>query len=391
MPKISSRQLTISQIDTILRQLILSDSFESSPFYEQEINELMELKAHILSYRYFDRARESSIPKSLEHRTLLLTLPNDEFRQAFRMNKDTFVFILNKIEAHEIFKNAGTHKQQPVWVQLLVALERFGFDGNACSVGKVARNMGISSGTVILFSNRVIEALVSIIPNWIKWSTPAQRKRTSRYFEENHNLKGCVGVLDGTLVNLCQKPFLNGETYWTRKQRYSMNVQIICNHKREIIYYQTGYPGSCHDSLCFKNTDICKHPEKYMSNGEYLLADAGYALSPNVVVPYRSPAGEELEFNRKFSSARIIIEHVMGLLKGRWSSLRGLRVKIHKPEDVERANRWIVAILVLHNIVMKFKDNWEEEIEEDETDIYAGEEINTTGIELRERVRDMIM
>jgi hypothetical protein len=128
-----------------------------------------------------------------------------------------------------------------------------------------------------------------------------------------------------------------------------------------------------------------------MSNGEYLLADAGYALSPKVVVPYRSPVGEELEFNRKISPARIIIEHVMGLLKGRWSSLRGLRVKIHKPEDVERANRWIVAILVLHNIVMKFKDNWEEEIEEDETDIYAGEEINTTGRELRERVRDMIM
>ncbi len=45
-----------------------------------------------------------------------------------------------------------------------------------------------------------------------------KRKKTSDYFEDNQNLKGCIGVLGGTLVNMCEKPSFDGETYWTRKQ-----------------------------------------------------------------------------------------------------------------------------------------------------------------------------
>lgn len=361
---------------------------------ENEIQELLELKAQILSFRYFNKS--DRIPKSLEYRTMLLTLPQNDFRQAFRMNKDTFISVLNRIEGHPVFQNDSLHKQQPAWVQLLVALERFGFDGNACSVGKVARNMGISNGTVVLYTSRVIEALLSLRSTFINWPSLHERKKTNDYFDENHSLKGCVGVLDGTFVNLCQKPGVDPETFWSRKQRYSMNLQIICNHKREIIYYHVGYPGSCHDSTCFNQTDICKHPEKYFSNGEYLLADCGYALSPNTIVPFRSPGGNQLEFNRKFSSARIIVEHVMGLLKGRWSSLRGLRVQIQKKEDIERVNQWIVAILVLHNMVMKYKDNWNDEVLEDEPGYELVEEnqVNheaATGRELREMLKESML
>ena len=167
---------------------------------------------------------------------MLLTLPSEEFREAFRMNKETFLFILNKIQSHQIFKNNSKHQQQPIWLQLLVALERFGFDGTSSSGGKISRNLGISKGTVILYTTRVIEAILSIHFELIKWPDRRRRKITSDYFEENHRLKGCVGIVDGTFVNLCEKPQVDPETYWSRKQRNSMNVQIICNERREIIF-----------------------------------------------------------------------------------------------------------------------------------------------------------
>ena len=187
----------------------------------------------------------------------------------------------------------------------------------------------------------------------IKWPNVNQRKRTSDYFEENHQLKGCIGIVDGTFVNLCQKPSVDPETYWSRKQKYSMNVQIVCNHRREIIYYQVGYPGSCNDTYCFRNSDLNKHPERYFNIGEYLLADGGYILNSRTLIPYKTPTGEQIEFNRKISSARIIVEHVMGLLKGRWCSLRSLRIQIHKREDTEKVNNWIVCCLILHNMVTR--------------------------------------
>ena len=148
MPKVSARKQILEQIDKLLFHLII---FSNSNENVGEIEELMELKAHILSFRYFSNS--VPIPKSLEHRVLLLTLPSNEFRQAFRMNKDTFSFILNTIENHPIFNTTNPHKQQPVWIQLLLALERFGFDGNACSIGKVARNLGVGNGTVVLYTN----------------------------------------------------------------------------------------------------------------------------------------------------------------------------------------------------------------------------------------------
>ncbi len=388
MPKVSTRQKTIKEIDELLFLLIIYDAEEN----KEQIDDLLELKAHILSCRYFGTSQ--SIPKSLEYRTTLLTLPNYQFRQAFRMNKDTFLFILNNVQNHPVFQNNSFNKQQPVWVQLLVALERFGFDGNSCSVGQVARSLGIGNGTVVLYTSRVIEAILSIRDKFIKWPNRREKKRTSDYFEEHHKLKGCIGIVDGTFVNLCQKPQVDPETYWSRKQRYSMNVQIVCNERREIIFYQVGYPGSCNDAYCFRNCDLSLNPQRYFETGEYLLADGGYVLNSRTLTPYKMPVGDQNQFNYKISSARIIVEHVMGLLKVRWSSLRGMRVLIHQERDTKKANDWIVACLILHNMVMSFKDNWEENLEDEEfeDDDNAEEEIETeTGTDLRERIKEIIL
>ena len=113
MPKVSEKQQLVKQIDDILFLLIMDDDSRNQP----EIDELLDLKAHILSFRYFSSS--TLIPKSLHHRAMLLTLPSEEFRQAFRMNKDTFLFILNKIQNHQVFKNNCNRKQQPVWVTVI--------------------------------------------------------------------------------------------------------------------------------------------------------------------------------------------------------------------------------------------------------------------------------
>ena len=292
------------------------------------------------------------------------------------------------------FRKIWFRKQQPIWVQLLVALERFGYDGTSSSIGKIARSLGIGNGTVILYTDRVIETILSIHDEFITWPDRRKRKVTSNYFDENHHFKGCVGIVDGTFVNLCQKPSVDPETYWSRKQKYSMNVQIVCNEKREIIYYQVGYPGSCPDSVCFRNTDLFKNPSRYFSRGEYLLADGGYILNSKTLVPYRNPQEPEtLEFNRKLSSARIIVEHVMGNLKGRWGSLRGTRIKITRKEDTVKVNRFIRSILVLHNMVISYNDEWRHEILEDENqeNDVEEEDIEETGVLLRERIREVVI
>ncbi len=115
--------------------------------------------------------------------------------------------------------------------------------------------------------------------------------------------------------------------------RYSINLQLVCDDKKVIRSYLTGWPGSVYDSTVFGYSDVMKHSEVHFSPQQFLLADAGYTLSNYVCTPYRQPMASnpipEL-FNKLFSSARTLIEHTNGILKARWSSLRGIRTQIKK-------------------------------------------------------------
>jgi hypothetical protein len=47
----------------------------------------------------------------------------------------------------------------------------------------------------------------------------------------------------------------------------------------------------------------------------------------------------------------------MGALKGRWQSLRGLRIPINTQEDHYKACRWVSCCILLHNAVLDI-DGW---------------------------------
>ena len=146
--------------------------------------------------------------------------------------------------------NQSRNSQREVWIQLLVALERLGCEGNGASVGRIARAAGISTGAVTLYTQRVVKAL---------------------------------------------------------------------------------------------------------------LGDSGYTATARMLTPYRNPSAQVNEnavFNLCFSRARVHVEHLIGILKSRWSSLRGIRTQYRTEEDLEYVNSQIVAIFVLHNIAISKNDEW---------------------------------
>ena len=73
--------------------------------------------------------------------------------------------------------------------------------------------------------------------------------------------------MDGTHI-IRQKQHIDGEVFWTRKQSYSIDVQIVCDDLKLVFELSTS----------FGDSNTYKHPEEYFSNTclEY-LADAGFA------------------------------------------------------------------------------------------------------------------
>ncbi|KAF4036907.1 DDE superfamily endonuclease [Phytophthora infestans] len=93
------------------------------------------------------------------------------------------------------------------------------------------------------------------------------------------------------------------------------------------------------------------------------MADTSYPadFTHNTIVPsYKTSSlgSEKEDFNKCVAHVRVVNEHTIGVLKGRWSSLRELRVQIRQNEDMNRVLLWLSDCVVLHNIMLLFDDDW---------------------------------
>ncbi|KIJ11105.1 hypothetical protein PAXINDRAFT_40692, partial [Paxillus involutus ATCC 200175] len=149
--------------------------------------------------------------------------------------------------------------------------------------------------------------------------------------------------VDRTPFNLFQKPGWHGEGFFDRKSNYSISNQIIIfPHNLRIVDYSIGIPGSLHDSNAFQHTLCAWSPESFFGNNEWLWADSAYASQKWCVVPFKKPTGGSLK-------------HLYGSLKGRFQSLRELRVQVQTPDDLQYVNTWVRCCLILHNMIVEIE------------------------------------
>lgn len=89
------------------------------------------------------------------------------------------------------------------------------------------------------------------------------------------------------------------------------------------------------------------------------FCDSGYAPSKTVVSAYKPPNTgfeENSDFSTFLAEARVAHEHTIGMLKGRFQSLRGLRIHIRDKATHARAVLGFLACCVLHNILCKMRN-----------------------------------
>lgn len=256
---------------------------------------------------------------------------------------------------------------------------RFGAYGNGASLKQISTKFGFSEGSISNFTNRIILKLSKNSNKFIQWPNQFQRQEIGS-FMASKLLPKCIGFVDGTDVPFATAPTKNKDVYWSRKKRYCMQVQIICDKNRRIIDLFTGYPGSVHDAKVYSFSPPGKYPSFFFSSGEYLIGDSAYGISETVVVPFRrSAAGltrKQKAFNQHISGQRIAVEHCIGILKNRFCSLKDLRIQISPEGGHKQACEWILACAVLHNFLID-KDNWETIEEDADTDTSEAEEINS--------------
>ena len=92
--------------------------------------------------------------------------------------------------------------------------------------------------------------------------------------DEEFGFPGCIGIGDGTNVQLAEQPWENGWSYWCWKKFYVLSalfvwlqqalviyknqfiIQAICDHQGIFLAYEFGWPGCISDAIVFKESTI---------------------------------------------------------------------------------------------------------------------------------------
>ncbi|XP_065357795.1 putative nuclease HARBI1 [Calliphora vicina] len=339
-----------------------------------------------------DQRRQDAVEK-LRRKTLRdasdpLSYSSAVFISYYRLSKDAFVMVLDKISPH--LKGS----EIPPIIQLSTTLRVL---GTGSFQGVIAKDMDISLGrsTVSTLMWKVINAIENIIcPLWIKLQMSEEEIRNSKaYFFQKFQIPGVIGCIDGTHVKLL-KPSEDASLYLNRKGAFSINTLIICDYKMQVRAVDACRPGSCHDSYIWHMSRARNFFFNNYCNGNknnWLLGDSGYGLEPYLITPYKNVVAgtTQHKFNAKHASARNIVERTIGVLKSRFRCLLGtMRYTPLKTSQI------INVCCAIHNICRRYNVDCEEVItstESEENDSqHEGEQSEREMFRVGQRIRENI-
>ncbi|XP_055915280.1 uncharacterized protein LOC129948341 [Eupeodes corollae] len=186
-------------------------------------------------------------------------------------------------------------------------------------------------------------------------------RRIASDFEVLWNLPNCVAAIDGKHVNI-QCPPGAGSEYWNYKGHNSIVLLASCDANYTFTTVDIGAYGSQSDGGIFKDSsfgrkiiagDINLPPPKLLPNFDYLcpyymVGDSAFPLKTYLMRPYPGKVliPEKINFNKRLSRARRVIENAFGILVAKW---RILTTTLNMLPN--NADKIVKATVVLHNFV----------------------------------------
>ncbi|KAK5647836.1 hypothetical protein RI129_002728 [Pyrocoelia pectoralis] len=235
----------------------MSDHFTSSDEDLEEVLNLLEVPKNV---NYF----EEIVPQ----------FTNEQFSTHFRVSRHVSQHLAQRFGASEYYHQEGDSVKVTPLKCILVFLW---FAGNeAVSYRDVADRFGISQSTLFKIIRRVINFLSNLSSEVIVWPTDDEKNEIEAWFR-NKNFVGVIGAIDGTHIKI-DKPAEDPDSYLNRKHFFSVQAQVVCDHKRRIRDIFVGYPGSVHDARVFRTSPLCTSlPNK--CGDLYILGDSAYPAS----------------------------------------------------------------------------------------------------------------
>lgn len=174
----------------------------------------------------------------------------------------------------------------------------------------------------------------------------------------------CIGAIDGKHIVL-ESPISSGSQYYNYKKTFSIVLLALVDSDYNFIFADIGAPGRISDGGVFQNSLLwkkitrdelnlppaCPLPGRQKPVPFVFIGDGAFALTTHVMKPYPGNHADgtlQRTFNKRLSSARVIVENVFGVLTSVFRILK-------KPMEiqVEKAKSITMSCILLHNFLRK--------------------------------------
>ncbi|XP_044592656.1 putative nuclease HARBI1 [Cotesia glomerata] len=252
-------------------------------------------------------------------------LTDKQFIDRFRFDKNTTLQLFNRLNHHfELFTERND--AVPPMTQLLLLL-RF------CATGSFIITVGDFFGITKSCAHKIIDSLLEMIASlsdeFIHFpSTPVEILQNQVEFYQTAGFIRVVGCIDCKHVKVESFGGDDAEIFRNRKGHFSINVQVICNARLEIIDIVARWPGSAHDSTIFNNSRIHNRFENNQFGNALLLGDSGYPNLSYLLTPLQDPQrpAEQL-YNESQIRTRNTIERTFGVWSRKFAIIQGTRFR----------------------------------------------------------------
>ena len=265
-------------------------------------------------------------------RNVYFNWDNEQFKWKFRLTKDNFNIILNRIGA-SIVKTPTNLVPKPIEPNRQLGLTIYKL-AHGCTFTVIGDVFGISESFASQTFNQIVgDLVVNLFHEYVKMpSTEQEWINEIKGFIENYEFP-CIGAGDDFHVCVCSKL----KNHCNFKHKYSVSNMGLVGYNKRFLDLTVGPPGSTHDARFLRNTGWFKQilnglglPDKTVDLGdEYgkiplvTIGDSAFSRFSWLLKNFNCNTNNEREryFGIKLNSTRVVTENCYGMLKSRWRIL----------------------------------------------------------------------
>lgn len=245
--------------------------------------------------------------------------------------------------AHERLGKLNSVEQLLLWI-LSIA------DSNVKAL-KLAFH-GIHRTTIFRIVDHVTHCVNTELQDLIAWPT-AERKCLYGMLSICDT---AVAVMDGTHCEINEPTYDERLYYSGYKHKHTQNYLVCVNVLGVVIHVEGPFNGRKNDRSMYNHSTLGRHPERFFSEGERVLADGGFVGGAPLLVPIHSTVMEKTEdegtrevmreINREFTDNRVLVEDVFS-----WVKARAHVLDVRYRRRRERQGEVFYAACRFHNFV----------------------------------------